>query len=89
MHSKDRLADALTEAGLRQMAAKARDGYYHDALSPLATPAMQLAADLAAAHTGPAMALRERVLEGEFDAPSEEWQSESGDLLGDEDDEVA
>lgn len=58
------------------MAAKAATGYYHDFLSPLDTPCLQLAADLLAAGTPAAMALRARHLEGEFDATteeSEEW----------------
>jgi hypothetical protein len=82
MHSKDRLAAELHKAGLPDMAIRAAHGYYHDFLSPLATPCAQLAADLAAAGTPAAMALRARHLEGEFDATKEEgdhWeQSEDG-----------
>jgi hypothetical protein len=76
MHTKDILATELTKAGLPEMAAKAATGYYHDFLSPLAMPEMQLAADLAAAGTPAALALRERHLNGEFDASveeSDEW----------------
>jgi len=76
MHSKDFLAGELTKAGLTEMAAKAATGYYHDFLSPLDFPEMQLAADLAEAGTPAALALRERHLNGEFDATlaeSDEW----------------
>jgi len=41
-------------------------------LSPLDTPCLQLAADLALAGTPAAMALRVRHLNGEFDATAEE-----------------
>ena len=72
MHSKDRLAEALRTAGLLQMADQAAEGYYHDFLSPLATPCLQLAEDLAMAGTPEALALRARHLNGEFDATREE-----------------
>jgi hypothetical protein len=72
MHSADRLAAALMQAGLPEMARKARAGYYHDFISPLEFPAMQLASDLTAAGTSEAAALRARHLDGEFDAPAEE-----------------
>lgn len=72
MHSKDILAGELRKAGLPEMADKAATGYYHDFLSPLDAPCMQLAADLAKAGTPAALALRERHLDGEFDASSEE-----------------
>ena len=76
MHTKDKLAQALTEAGLHEMAAKAAMGYYHDFLSPLDLPEMQLDADLHAAGTPEARALRRRHHNGEFDASveeSDEW----------------
>jgi len=76
MHTKDILAAELRKAGLNEMADRAATGYYHDFLSPLAAPCMQLAADLADAGTPEAMALRARHLNGEFDATmeeSEEW----------------
>jgi hypothetical protein len=82
MHSKDKLAAELHKAGLPDMAIKAGQGYYHDFLSPIATPCIQLAADLAAVGTPAAMALRARHVDGEFDATPEEsahWeQSEEG-----------
>jgi hypothetical protein len=72
MHTKDILAAELIKAELPEMAAKASTGYYHDYLSPLAMPCLQLAADLAAAGTPAALALRARHLDGEFDATKEE-----------------
>lgn len=85
MHSKDKLAKALREAGLEEMADKAATGYYHDFLSPLATPEIQLVADLRELASRPATprnsrpllrAMAQRVIAGEFDATreeSEEW----------------
>ena len=73
-HTKDVLAAELHKAGLHDMAMRAGQGYYHDYLSPLATPCIQLAADLAAAGTPAALALRERHLNGEFDASREEGE---------------
>lgn len=75
-HTKDILAEELRKADLPEMAARAARGYYHDFLSPLAAPCLQLAADLAAAGTPAALALRARHMNGEFDATaeeSEEW----------------
>jgi hypothetical protein len=71
MHTKDILAGALHEAGLDAMADKAAEGYYHDFLSPLATPAAQLDQDLlamAAAGNLKAFDIRTRQHNGEFDA---------------------
>lgn len=86
-HTKDRLARELVTAGLPEMAAKAATGYYDDFLSPLATPCLQLAADLARVATPQAMALRARHMNGEFDATKEEsdaWAAspEGRDTLG-------
>jgi hypothetical protein len=78
MHTKDKLAEALEAAGLPEMAAKARTGYYHDFLSPLPDPALALDRDLFKVRTPAAMAVRARHHEGEFDATleeSEEWAS--------------
>lgn len=72
MHTKDFLAQELEKAGLTEMAEKARTGYYHDFLSPLAFPELQLDKDLLAAGTPEALALRERHQDGEFDASDEE-----------------
>jgi hypothetical protein len=49
MHTKDMLAAALRHIGLTEMADKAATGYYHDYLSPLDLPEMELMNDLAAA----------------------------------------
>lgn len=72
MHSKDFLAQELRAAGLTEMADKAATGYYHDYLSPLDLPEMELAADLLDAGTEAAIKLRRRHLAGEFDATKEE-----------------
>lgn len=72
MHTKDILVCELTKAGLPEMAAKAATGYYHDFLSPLDMPCLQLAADLAMVGTSAALALRARHMNGEFDATKEE-----------------
>ena len=72
MHTKDKLAQALTDAGLHEMSLKAMQGYYHDFLSPLDLPEMQLDLDLLNAGTPAATALRERHHNGEFDASIEE-----------------
>jgi hypothetical protein len=82
MHTKDMLAEELEKLGLTPMAAAARTGYYHDYLSPLAMPELQLINDLAEAagkrpeQSGVIMALRRRVINGEFDATtaeSDDW----------------
>lgn len=74
-HTKDILAAALTEAGLTEMAAKAATGYYHDFLSPLDFPELTLAADLARVGTVEALELRNRVIDGDFDASKEESEA--------------
>lgn len=71
-HTKDILADELEKSALQEMAAKARTGYYHDFLSPLDMPCLQLSNDLAAAGTPAALALRARHHNGEFDASAAE-----------------
>ena len=72
MHTKDKLAKALRKIGLTEMADKAATGYYHDFLSPLDFPEMQLVNDLMKVGTSEAMALRRRVMDGEFDASAKE-----------------
>ena len=78
MHTKDKLAAALLEAGLPKLAAKAAEGYYHDFLSPLATPSMQLLIDIDevfAKHPTVELAkLRTRHMNGDFDASTEEGE---------------
>jgi hypothetical protein len=66
----EKLAKALREAGASlAMIIRAKDGYYDDYRSPLATPMMQLYADLMAEGKRD---LAERVAAGEFDATKEE-----------------
>lgn len=72
MHTKDLLARELFKAGLPEMAEKAAEGYYHDYLSPLDFPCMQLATDLEAVGTPEADNLRSRLYDGDFDASQEE-----------------
>jgi hypothetical protein len=82
MHTKDMLAAALREAGLDAMADKAATGYYHDFLSPLDLPEIVLVNQLnieAIRNPDRQVAiddLRQRVINGEFDASieeSDEW----------------
>lgn len=72
MHTKDKLAAALTEAGLPMMAEQAAKGYYDDWQSPLDMPITQLAEDLLRVRTEAALALYGRVIRGEFDGTNEE-----------------
>jgi hypothetical protein len=78
MHTKDMLAQELRKVGLTEMADRAAAGWYHDYLSPLATPAITLADDLAVAARNDSpqraaiLALRARHLNGDFDASTEE-----------------
>lgn len=87
-HSKDLLAAELRKVGLHDLAERAAEGLYHDYLSPLPAPAMQLAADLAVAVASGvpgAHELRQRHLGGEFDATDDEsdewWEGEEGQAL--------
>jgi len=78
-HSKDKLAQALRDADLPGLAELAAKGHYHDFLSPLALPAMELVLDLQNAvkqGNAGAKALLDRHMNGEFDATdaeSEAW----------------
>jgi len=78
----ERLYRILVARGLREMAAKAKTGYYDDFRSPLATPIVQLVVDLTRAGH---LDLAERAKEGEFDATKEEadaWaKSPEGQIL--------
>lgn len=85
IHTKDFLAQELRKVGLTAMADRAAEGFYHDFLSPLALPEMQLLLDLEEAAEvlrksglvdDHVMALRKRHIDGEFEASveeSEEW----------------
>lgn len=74
-HSKDKLAEALRVADLPEMADRAAQGYYHDFLSPLETPCIQLDRELTKAGTPSAMLVRIRHRNGEFDATLEESEA--------------
>lgn len=71
-HTKDKLADALRAADLPEMADRAAQGYYHDFLSPLETPCIQLDRELSKVATPAALGVRSRHRNGEFDASLEE-----------------
>ena len=73
-HTKDTLAGELRKIGLNAMAEKAASGWYHDFLSPLPFPELQLASDLEHIGTPEARALLMRHLDGEFDATVEEGE---------------
>jgi hypothetical protein len=75
MHTKDILASALRDAGLPLMALKAAEGYYHDYLSPLAMPEKQLVCELTITGTPAALALCERVKNGDYGASEEEEEA--------------
>lgn len=74
-HTTEILAEALEQAELPEMAKAARAGYYHDFLSPLDFPEMTLAAALAGVGTPAALAVRQRVIDGDFDATLEESEA--------------
>lgn len=74
--SDAKLAAALHEAGLDEMAKRAEQGIYNEFFGPLGTPELVLIDELAKVGSAPALALRLRVIMGEFDAgleESEEW----------------
>jgi hypothetical protein len=80
MHTKDMLAEALRAVGLNEMAEKAATGYYHDFLSPLDLPEIVLCQHLAEEvrkhpDRTDISALRERVIDGDFDANEEESEA--------------
>lgn len=88
VHTTEKLARALEELddpSLYPLILRARGGYYHDFLSPLAMPEVQLMNDLRRAGH-PAFAAR--VLDGEFDASPAEiaaWRaSPEGQAVADE-----
>lgn len=74
-HSTERLARALAEVAdpdLASMIIRAREGYYHDFLSPLAHPASELIRDLTALGHNE---LAARARKGEFDATAAETEA--------------
>ena len=72
------LAKELEELGLHELAAGVDKGLYHDFLSPFPNPTMRMVRDLAVKATRypnkstAIMAIRRRVIDGEFDATKEE-----------------
>jgi hypothetical protein len=75
MHTKDALASALGDAGLPLMATRAAEGYYHDYLSPLIMPEKKLCEELTTVGTPAALALCERVKQGDYEASEEEEEA--------------
>ena len=84
-HTAVKLSKELLKAGLEDMADKARTGYYHDYLSPLAMPSVQLLNDLK--KHGKTQLIK-RHMNGEFDASPEEsddWaKSDEGKAIASE-----
>lgn len=74
-HTKDRLADALNKLGFIDMGLMAAKGFYDDYLSPLPNPTMKLVEDLYIIGTIESIKLRQRVMDGEFDATLEESEA--------------
>src|SRR5262245_23945119 len=74
--TSEKLALVLESAGLTNLADKARKDLYHDFLSPSATPCMDLVNDLAmiAPRSSVAQDIRQRAMDGEFDASTEEGE---------------
>lgn len=83
MKTSEKLAQVLHAEGLFDMEKRARDGYYDDFESPLATPIVQLVNDLRACG---ASELANRATNGAFDSTKEEaeawFQKEGKDLVG-------
>lgn len=72
MTTSERLAAVLLEHHLYDMAAKAKQGYYDDFRSPLATPIAQLVVDLYEVKRAD---LAERAMAGEWDGTREEAEA--------------
>jgi hypothetical protein len=76
MYTKDRLAEELVRIGAPDlMVERARGGKYDDFLSDLAMPIYQLCAELVDLGGNAAIALRDRVMNGEFDSSREEAEA--------------
>ena len=72
LHTKDRLAQALKEAGLPALALKAASGAYDDYLSASPTPQMDLVEELRKHPSPESSRLIDQVYNGKFDATAEE-----------------
>ena len=70
--SDAKLAAALLDAGLIDLAKRAETGEFNEFFGPHATPELILAAELAEIGSAQALAMRVRLIEGEFDAGKEE-----------------
>lgn len=79
--TSQKLANTLRAAGFSELAVRAEADEFHDFLSPHAFPEMLLAMELAAIMTDPirttreqsaAHHIRQRLIDGEFDASREE-----------------
>lgn len=84
MSTKERLAEALREAGLLDLASEAERGLYDDYESPMEFPQMNLVHRLGEAATPEALAVAERVRNGDFDGTTEEaeeWFKREGQDL--------
>jgi hypothetical protein len=75
MHTKDKLAAALTEANLPELAERAAKGGFDDFMSDLPLPMITLVDLLAKAATRQALDLRKRVINGEFDSTAAEAEA--------------
>lgn len=69
--TSERLAQVLESHGLHDMAKRARECYYDDFQSPLATPIAQLVLDL---FTAKQEELAKRAMNGEWDGTKEEGE---------------
>jgi hypothetical protein len=79
--TKERLAAALREIGLSDLADEAARGMFDDYESPNAFPLINLVHRLGEAKTPEATALAERVKNGDFDGTKEEadaWYQREG-----------
>lgn len=82
--TKGRLAEALRDIGLLQLAVDAERGVFDDYESPMPFPLINLVHRLGEAATPEAAALAERVKDGEFDGTQEEadeWYRREGHAL--------
>lgn len=70
--SDAKLSAALREAGLWDMATRAEQGEFNEFFGPHELPEIFLVNELAKIATPAAMAIRQRVINGEFDAGKEE-----------------
>lgn len=87
--TKERLARDLDQAGLHTLADKARAGDYDEVESDSALPLTDLACDLAAAFIGGnemAKPLRQKLIDGDYDATEDEWDAHYNDNDEDDDD---